>query len=74
MDIKAAFGSVLKELRTEKGLSQETLALEAGLDRSYVSKLETGVYQPSLSTLFAICEVLGVRPGNMVERVERRMP
>ena len=51
-------------------MSQETLALEAGLDRSYVSKLETGVYQPSISTLFSIAEVLGVRPSKLVDKVE----
>ena len=51
-------------------MSQENLALEAGLDRSYVSKLETGVYQPSISTLFAIAEVLGVRPSKLVDKVE----
>ncbi len=70
MDIKIAFGKVLKEIRKEKHISQERLALEAELDRSYLSKLETGVYQPSLSTLIAIAKVLDIRAGLLVDRVE----
>ena len=66
---KAVFGGVLKELRAEKGISQERLALDAGIDRSYISKLETGVYQPSLTMLFAIAGVLSVPPEEIVRRI-----
>lgn len=69
MDIKVIFGQVLRDRRKEKGISQEKLALEAGLDRSYISKLETGVYQPSMTTLFSIAEVLDVEPCEIVKRV-----
>lgn len=69
MDIKVIFGKVLRDLRKNKGVSQETLALEAGLDRSYISKLETGVYQPSMSTLFSIAEVLEIEPSEIVKQV-----
>ncbi len=69
MDIKIIFGQVLRSLRKEKSVSQERLALEAGLDRSYISKLETGVYQPSMSTLFSIAEVLDVEPSEIVKQV-----
>ncbi len=68
MDIKIAFGKVLKQVRKEKNISQEQLAFDANVDRSYISKLETGVYQPSISTIFAISEVLGVKPYELVER------
>jgi len=70
VDIKVVFGNVLKELRAEKGVSQERLALEAELDRSYVSALERGIYQPSITKLFDIARVLGVRPGEIIDRVE----
>lgn len=70
VDIKVVFGRVLRQIRKEKNISQERLALEAELDRSYVSKLETGVYQPSISTLIAISEVLGCRPGMLVDMVK----
>ena len=72
MDIKVAFGRTLREVRKEKNISQERLALEADIDRSYVSQLETGVYQPSLSMLFAISEVLEIMPADLVDRVEKR--
>lgn len=68
-DIKAIFGLVLKKTRKEKGLSQEQLAFDSGLDRSYISKLEVGSYQPSISTIFAIAEVLNVRPDDLVSEV-----
>ncbi len=65
-DIKAIFGLVLKQTRKEKGLSQEQLAFDSGLDRSYISKLEVGSYQPSISTIFAIAKALDVRPDILV--------
>ena len=63
------FGCVLREFRKQRAISQENLAFEAGLDRSYISKLETGVYQPSMTTLFAIAEVLQIDPSEIVKRV-----
>ena len=71
-DIKSIFGLVLKQARNEKGISQEHLALESGLDRSYISKLEVGNYQPSISTIFEISEVLEVRPDELVREVYER--
>jgi transcriptional regulator with XRE-family HTH domain len=68
-NIKAICGEVFKDLRTQKGISQESLAFEAGLDRSYISKLETGVYQPSITTLFAIAQVLEVDPSAIVKKM-----
>ncbi|MGB0722581.1 MAG: helix-turn-helix domain-containing protein [Gammaproteobacteria bacterium] len=70
MDIKVVFGQVLRQARKEKQISQERLALEADVDRSYISKLETGGYQPSLSMLFALAGVLEIKPSELVERVE----
>ncbi len=73
VDIKVVFGNVLRQARKEKEISQEQLAFDAGLDRSYVSKLETGVYQPSISTLFAISAVLQVKPSMLVAQVEQKI-
>lgn len=49
---------MLKEARVSRGLSQEALALEAGVDRSYVSQLERGIANPSLYILSKIAQVL----------------
>lgn len=51
-------GEEIKELRLNAGLSQEALALEAGVDRTYVSQLERGIANPSLMILYRISKVL----------------
>ncbi|MGI1672030.1 MAG: helix-turn-helix transcriptional regulator [Neptuniibacter sp.] len=71
MDIKVAFGQVLREVRKEKNISQEQLALQSDIDRTYISKLERGKYQPTLETILALAPVLGCPPAELVERVEK---
>jgi len=68
--IKNKFGEVLRELRTAQNLSQEKLALNSGLDRTYISMLERGKRQPSLTTIFALSNTLKTLPSNMVKLVE----
>ena len=50
----------VKEARKAIGLSQEKLALDAGIDRTYVSQIERGVCNPSLEVLVKVSVVLGV--------------
>lgn len=64
------FGKVLKNLRTEAGYSQEKLALDCELDRTYISMLERGKRQPTLKTIFNLCEKLNCSPSEMVRHVE----
>lgn len=66
--IHRAFGRVLREYRLKSKLSQEDLALEAGIDRTFVSLLERGKRQPTLETLFRLAKVLGVSPATLVAR------
>ena len=70
MDIRITFGKVLKRIRKQKKISQERLALDADLDRAHISKLEHGVYQPNLSTIFALAKILECKPSELVEAVE----
>jgi transcriptional regulator with XRE-family HTH domain len=72
-DIKIVFGKVLKQVRQEKKISQEQLAFDSNLDRSYISKLETGVYQPSISTIFAISQALGVKMSDLIIATEKQL-
>ena len=65
-----AFGQVLRETRNDRGISQETLALICGLDRTFISLLERGQRQPTLSSIFAIADALEMAPSMMLERVE----
>lgn len=73
MDAKIAFGIVLKQVRKEKKVSQEKLALEAGLERVHISRLERGLYQPSLSTIFAIADVLDCSAGSLVDLAKQEL-
>lgn len=66
--IPEAFGEVLRECRTKAGYSQESLALKAELDRTYISLLERGLRQPTLETLFKLAEVLEIAPGTIVSK------
>lgn len=67
---EAGFGQVLRELRTGAGLSQEDLGFESGLDRTYISMLERGLRQPTLTTLFTLAQALQMRASEIVRRVE----
>lgn len=60
-------GSTLRKLRTAKKLSQAELARRAGLSREYVNKIEAGRYDPPLSTINALANALGVKPGRLME-------
>lgn len=68
-----SFGEVLREIRKELGHTQETLAFECGLDRTYISLLELGSSSPTLDTIMALCEALGVSLTQLASRVEAKM-
>ncbi|MBB2963520.1 helix-turn-helix domain-containing protein [Methylobacterium sp. R2-1] len=60
MDARAIIGWNLRRLRVERDLSQERLALAAGIDRAYVGRVERGSENVTISTLEAMAEVLAV--------------
>lgn len=68
--LKTTFGLLLKKVRKEKGLSQEQLAHDSSLDRTYISMLERGINQPSLSTLFVLAEKLDMKASAFVIALE----
>jgi ribosome-binding protein aMBF1 (putative translation factor) len=69
--IAAIFGKVLREQRNARGLSQEALALSADVDRTFVSQMERGIRQPTLTTLCKLSEALDIQPSTLVARVEK---
>lgn len=71
--IATAFGESLRAARTRAGLSQEALGLACEIDRTYVSLLERGIKQPTLGTLFAISDQLGIHPETLVAQTRRRL-
>ena len=70
MTLAKAFGQVLRETRNDRGMSQESLALACGLDRTFISLLERGQRQPTLSSIFAIAGALEITPSMLLEGVE----
>jgi transcriptional regulator with XRE-family HTH domain len=68
-----AFGLVIKEMRKAQGLSQEVLSEEAGLDRTFLSQLETGRKQPSLLTIFQLATALKSEASELLRQVENRI-
>jgi transcriptional regulator with XRE-family HTH domain len=63
--IRKRFGARLRQLRKAKKLSQEALALEAGLDRSYVGSIERGKSNVALINIHRIAAALGVEVGEL---------
>lgn len=64
---------MLRELRKRQLLSQEKLAFEAGLDRTYISLLEVGQRSPSLDTMLALSRALQITLANLASQVEGRL-
>ena len=65
------FGAVLRSVRQQKELSQEQLALDCGLDRTFISMIERGQRQPTLSSIFRLAKALSIRPSKLLALVEK---
>ncbi len=73
MEPEVAFGQVLRELRLRKGMSQEKLALEAEMERNYISLLELGKNSASVKKIFSLASALGVGVAEFMGMVEGRV-
>jgi transcriptional regulator with XRE-family HTH domain len=72
MDLREVFATNLRRLRHQKGLSQDDLAYEAEVSRSYLSQLEKGAYFASLKIVGRLAEALGVEPEELIKSPESR--
>ncbi|MCM2357589.1 MAG: helix-turn-helix domain-containing protein [Geobacteraceae bacterium] len=72
MTLETAFGQVIRDFRKAKKLSQEKLAFESGLDRTFISLLECGRKQPSLVTIFQLAKALQIPPSRIIASVEEK--
>lgn len=70
MDVRQRVGRNLKKFRKEAGFSQEGLALECGLHRTYVSGVERGVRNPTVVVLERIAEALNVPAARLLDDSE----
>lgn len=65
-ELRADLASNLKAIRKAQGLAQERLALDAGVDRTVVSKIEREVTNPSLEILLRLANHLNVQVGQLL--------
>ncbi|HWX58056.1 helix-turn-helix transcriptional regulator [Bradyrhizobium sp.] len=72
MDYRHVFATNLRRLRTEKGYSQEALAYEAGVNRTYMSKLEKGGSFVGLELMVKLAKVLEVEPADFLKVPPRK--
>ncbi len=72
MDLREVFATNLRRLRHEKGLSQDDLAYEAEVSRSYLSQLEKGTYYASLKIVARLAEALGVEAAELLKQPSAR--
>lgn len=66
-----AFGLAVRRQRQLLQWSQERLALEAGLNRSFLGEVERGEVAPSLTTIVLLARALGVRPALLLAESEK---
>lgn len=66
MDLRDVFAANLRRLRNAKGLSQDELAYDAGVSRSYLSQIEKGTYHTSLRVLGKLAQTLDVEPAELL--------
>jgi transcriptional regulator with XRE-family HTH domain len=65
MDIRRLVGRNVQRLRTDKGWSQEEFADLAGLHRTYVSGIERGIRNPTVTIVAKLAAAFGVQPGEL---------
>jgi transcriptional regulator with XRE-family HTH domain len=69
-----AFGAVVRAMRTEDGIAQETLAHLAGVERSHMGKIERGEHMPNLAVILKVARALGRSAGELMLETEARLP
>jgi transcriptional regulator with XRE-family HTH domain len=71
MDLRGVFATNLRRIRHEKAMSQDDLAYEAGISRSYLSQLEKGAFYASLKILGKLADVLKIEPAELLRRPKK---
>lgn len=67
MDIIGRLSINLRSLRQARGWSQEQLAFEAGIHRTYISDLERGARNPTITVIGKLATTLGVKVGQLLD-------
>ncbi len=72
-ELKNAVGQTIKNIRIKKGLSQDVLSGLSDLDRSHLTKIESGKKLPNLETIWKIANAVEIDPSNLISLVERQI-
>ncbi len=72
MDIRKRFGLNVQKLRKDRGLSQEEFGFNAEIHRTYVSDIERGARNPTISIVEKFAKALGVTPGYLLDTDPKR--
>jgi len=66
-----ALGKVIRHVRKARQMTQEALAFESGVNRTYLSQIERGLQNPTVETLFKLTRALKVPAADVIQAVER---
>lgn len=69
-DHELPFGAALRRVRRAAGMTQEQLGLEAGVQRNFISLIETGQNQPTIVTVARLARALGMKASELVAEAE----
>ena len=70
-NVQQSFGQILKEIRTNRNISQEKFALQIGMDRTYYASVEAGKRNVSLQNIKKIADGLDISLGELFSLMEK---
>lgn len=68
--IRSIMGKHIQALRKQKGMNQEELSFTCNIDRSFLSLIEQGHHEPSVTKIFDLCKGLDIKPSYFFRLVE----
>ena len=72
-ELAHAFGAAVRALRMERGIAQESLAHQAGIERSHMGKIERGEHMPTLAIIFKIAGALECSTAVLMSEAESQL-
>ena len=72
-ELAHAFGAAVRALRMERGIAQESLAHQAGIERSHMGKIERGEHMPTLAIIFKIAGALECSSAVLMSEAESQL-
>ncbi len=70
MNLQQIFGEIIKKLRLERNLSQESLAFNADIDRTYISDIEKGERNISIQVAYKLAFALQISFSELIKEIE----